>query len=125
MRNEPNSGEIIELSTVGDKLDLASNSTISIPVIIDLQERKMIWCDLALRSHPFYENNIEGNQTGIIAMGRAMTSLVKPILYDLFLLHTLARGEIVENPKEADCIFAFNGNVTPYNIEVIISDYLA
>ncbi|MEH6941007.1 TerD family protein [Bacillus sp. JJ722] len=124
MRSEPNSGEIFEPNTVSDKIDLSSNTTISIPVIIDLHERKMIWCDLALKNHPFFYNNLEGNQTGIIAMGKAMTSIVKPTLYDLFLLHAIARGELVESREEADVVFAFDGTISPFDTEMIISEFL-
>lgn len=123
-RNAPDSGEIFEPATVVDKVDIAANTRIAIPIILDLQERKLIWCDLALKSEPYFANNVEGNQGGIVAMGRAMTSLVKPTLYDLFLLHAVARGEVVDDSAEADIVFSFDGTVTPYDIERIMAEFL-
>ena len=47
-RNKPNSGEIYEPATVKDKIDLASNTRVSIPMLIDLEDRSAIWADLSL-----------------------------------------------------------------------------
>lgn len=71
IRTEPQSGEIFEPRTVQDKIDIASDSTICIPVILDLIERKVVWTDIALRADPFYANNVEGNAGGMELMGRA------------------------------------------------------
>ena len=49
-REKPQSGEVFEARTVQDKIDLASDTTVSIPVIIDLEERQVVWADVALRS---------------------------------------------------------------------------
>ncbi|WHY88350.1 TerD family protein [Neobacillus novalis] len=123
-RKQPNLGEIFEPKTVVDKIDVAADTTFCIPVILDLAERKVIWTDLALRSHPEYYNNIEGNLTGIAATGKAMTSLVKPNLYQLFELHARARGELVIEKEEADTIFSVKEGITPFDIEKIIAEYL-
>ncbi|MFF2448156.1 TerD family protein [Neobacillus sp. NPDC058068] len=123
-RVEPNLGEIFEPKTVVDKIDVAADTTFCIPVILDLAERKVIWTDLALRSHPDYFNNIEGNLTGIVATGKAMTSLAKPNLYQLFELHARARGELIEELEEADTIFSVMEGITPFDIEKIIAEFL-
>lgn len=138
VRKEPNSGEIFEPSTVQDKIDLASNTTVSIPVILDLQERKVIWCDLALNHYPDYHgngrgygaNNVENVQKGMVAMGKAMTTLSKPSLYDLFSLHVKARGELVANIEELEegdeinTVFSVNEGVTPFEIEKIMAEFM-
>ena len=124
-REYPSSGEVYEPSTVQDKIDLAADTQICIPVILDLQERKVIWTDLALTRYPDFENNVEANQTGMIAMGKAMTSLVKPNLHDLFRLHAEARGTIVEQLTEADTVFSEQVGVTPMDTELIMSEYLS
>jgi hypothetical protein len=125
MRRKPGSGEIFEPSTVVDKIDLTANTTIAIPVILDLAERVMIWSDLALTRHPDYNNNVEGNKRGMSLMGQAMSRLRKPDLHDLFRLHAVARGEIVEDREQAESIFAVDGGVTPFDIEEIMGEYLA
>lgn len=133
MREGVDSGEVFEAKTVSNKIDLASDTRISVPVILDLQEREVIWCDLALTydftndlgySFRYRANNVENNINPIILMGKAMTSLKKPNLYDLFMLHGLARGEIVEEIQKADKIFSTSQGITPYDIEEIMAKYM-
>ncbi|MBS7531396.1 TerD family protein [Hazenella sp. IB182353] len=125
IRKHPKSGEIFEPSTIQNKLDLTGDAHISIPVILDLQDRKVIWTDLTLRFNPdSYNNNIEENQTGIVAIGKGMSTMAKPTLYDLFRLHAAARGNLVEDEQIADTVFSLDGDYTPYDIEAIISKFL-
>lgn len=124
MRQSPQTGEVFEPSTVADKIDLTADTQIAIPVILDLVERTVIWTDLALKKHPYYYNNVEGNQKGMVLMGKAMTTLTKPTLYDLFTLHATARGRKVEQADEADTVFAVDRGVTPYDISTIMSEFV-
>ncbi|MFD1176404.1 TerD family protein [Paenibacillus puldeungensis] len=124
MRKKPGSGEIFEPSTVANKIDVTADTQIAIPVIIDLVERKVIWTDLSLTRHPHYYNNVEGNQKGMVLMGKAMIELRKPDLYDLFMLHAMARGKLVGAPEQADTIFSLEKGVTPYDIEQIMAEFL-
>lgn len=124
MRQSPKTGEVFEPSTVADKIDLTADTQIAIPVILDLVERTVIWTDLALKKHPYYYNNVEGNQKGTVLMGKAMTTLTKPTLYDLFTLHATARGRVVEHADEAETIFAVDRGVTPYDIGTIMSEFV-
>ncbi|RXZ80940.1 cytoplasmic protein [Paenibacillaceae bacterium] len=125
MRKRPASGEIFEPATVRDKIDLAADTRIAIPVVIDLVERTLIWTDLALKKYPNFHNNIEDNYKGITLMGKAMASLVKPSLYELFLLHAAARGRLVESPELAETVFAVNSGITPYDISTIMAEFIA
>ena len=104
VRQYPGSGEVFEPSTVQDKVDITADTQISIPVILDLKERKLIWTDLSLTRDLTYDNTIEANQKGMILVGKALTNLVKPNLYDLFRLHIEARGELVQDIEEAETI---------------------
>jgi hypothetical protein len=124
-RKKPNSGEIYEPATVVDKLDLSSDSRISIPMVIDLEEQTFVWADLALRSMPGLQINIEANQRGMVHYGVGITTMVKPDLRELFSLHAKARGELVERIEDAETVFARDGTVTPFDFEVIASEYLA
>ncbi|WNC15634.1 TerD family protein [Brevibacillus brevis] len=125
MRKRPGSGEIFEPKTVANKVDLTADTQIAIPVILDLWERTVIWTDVALTRYPHYYNNVEGNQKGMVLMGKAMTSLRKPDLYDLFSLHARARGTAADTPEQADAIFSVEKGVTPFDIEQIMAEYLA
>ncbi|OMF13846.1 cytoplasmic protein [Paenibacillus amylolyticus] len=124
MRKKPGSGEIFEPCTVANKIDITADTQIAIPVIMDLVERTVIWTDLALTSHPDYYNNVEGNQKGMVLMGKALTTLRKPDLHDLFMLHAKARGELVDTIDQADTIYSVDQGVTPYDIEQIMAEYL-
>jgi hypothetical protein len=124
LRQAPRSGEIFEPRTVQDRIDLAAASRIGIPVILDLVDRQVIWTDLALRKHPVWHNAVEVNQRGMTVLGRAMTTLVKPTLYDLFTLHAEARGTRVETAADADTVFAPDQGVTPFDQAVIMADFL-
>lgn len=107
-REDVNSGEIFEPTTVAMKMDLTAESTVAIPVIFDCVERKFIWCDLNLAMPCFNRggNNIESNISGVIATCFAMANMNKANLYDLILLNAKARGNIVTDRNEADIIFS-------------------
>ena len=124
MRSEPKSGEVFEPKTVLDKVDLTAATRICIPVVMDLVERKLIWADLALKSHPQWHINIEGNERGIVHMGRAITSLVKPSLHELFSLHAEARGQLTTSREEAETIFSVEEGTGPFDIEEIMAEYM-
>src|SRR5262249_50243877 len=114
LRLSPQSGEVFEPQTVQQKIDVAANTRICIPVIVDLAQRQMIWADLALRRNPRWYTNVEGNLKGILLMGQALTTLVKPDLYELFTLHAAARG--TPAPREtAQVVFAPDGTLTPFD----------
>lgn len=123
LRKAPQSGEVFEPRTVQQKSDVAADTRICVPVILDLVERRAIWADLALRRNPRWFNNVEGDQKGMLLMGQALTSLVKPDPFELFTLHAAARG--TPSAREAaDIVFAPDGDVPPFDSDVILADYL-
>jgi hypothetical protein len=124
VRQYPQSGEIFEPATVQNKIDITANTQVCIPVIMDLEERKAIWADVALKKNIYRYNNIEGNQKGLISMGKAFTNLVKPNLYDLFTLHVAARGTLTDNIETADNVFSVEKGITPFDIEIIMAEFL-
>lgn len=127
-RENGETGEIFEPKTVRQKLDLASNSCVSIPVIFDCTKREMIWCDMSLSidgcSYLYGENNVESNLHGVTATCYAMVNVNKPTLYDLIRLHIRARGEEVSSKEEADVVFDLEEGVTPYDTDVFMGQYL-
>ncbi len=122
-RDDVNSGEIFEPSTVEMKIDLTSNSTTVIPVIFDCVDRKFIWCDMALgiSCTRCSGNNLESNLKGVTAVCYAMTHLSKPNLYDLLVLNAQARGEVVTDRNNADIIFS-NDTTVPYEIVTTVDE---
>jgi len=123
MRDRPCSGEIFEPKTVQDKLDLSSESTINVPVILDLVDRKLLWVDLAFNSGG-YLNNIESNSSNLQKICKGIIQMHKPNLYDLFRLHTESRGTKVDSPAAADITFSLDSKINPFTPEVINSQFL-
>ncbi len=123
-RQAPESGEVYEPRVVIDKLDLTADTKIAVPVVFDLVGKKAVWCDMALRSHPNFRNNVAGNIGGVTATVRSLVEIAKPNLYDLLFLHAAARGEVVTTLEEADTVFSV-ANETPFRLEEIASQFMA
>jgi hypothetical protein len=124
MREHPNSGEVFEPKTVQDRVDVASETAICIPVILDLSERKVVWADVGLKRNPRHVNNVEGNLSQMTLIGKSITEVIKPDLYSLFLIHADARGSLVEEEGDADTVFSVEKGITPFDLETIASEYL-
>lgn len=118
-REDVQSGEIFEPTTVNMVMDVNAEGVTAIPVIFDCVERKFIWCDMNLgieRSH-HGGINLESNISGVTATCYAMTHLNKPNIYDLAMLNAMARGTVVTDRNEADIIFS-NDTTAPFEIVV-------
>lgn len=118
-REDVQSGEIFEPTTVNMVMDVNAEGVTAIPVIFDCVERKFIWCDMNLgieRSH-HGGINLESNISGVTATCYAMTHLNKPNIYDLAMLNAMARGTVVTDRNEADIIFS-NDTTVPFEIVV-------
>jgi hypothetical protein len=122
-RTHANSGEIFEPRTLWDKVDVASNTRICIPAVIDLVGKNVLWTDIALKKHPSW-NNVQNNLSGVSLMLRALLGLVKTDLHTLFSLHIKARGERVPEKSLADIVFSVNEGITPFDIPKIASAFM-
>jgi len=122
-RQDTNSGEVFEPRTVEDRIDVASDTRICLPLVLDLDEMQVVWMDIALKEHPRW-NNVHNNLSGVALMLRALTSLVKTDLHTLFSLHTRARGEVVQSPREAETMFSMKEGITPFDIDRVRADFL-
>lgn len=134
-RKQQRHGTIHNAKTVKNKIDLASESQVVIPMIFDIEEMEMIWADISLKDNERAFNNVRNNSKGINLMCRAMTEVKKANLYDLFYLHALSRGQIVDKMEEADTVFLTDRDensmsekerkiVTAFDIDEIMSKFL-
>ena len=127
-REDVSSGEIYETMTVEQRMDLAAQSTVSIPVIFDCVKREVIWCDMSLSINGCRTdcggNNVESNLSSVAAVCYSMVHIAKPNLYDLIDLHIRARGCKVYDKKEADVVFDLDTGITPFDTEVFMGEYL-
>lgn len=124
-RTNLNSGEPFEARTVEDRVDLDSDSRFSLPLVLDLQRREVLWTDIALRENPRFGTTVHGNLAGVSLMLRAMREMVKPDLHALFSLHARARGGLVDPPAEAATRFGIDrgATVTPLDGERIRAEF--
>jgi hypothetical protein len=122
-REKAGSGEIFEARTVQNRVDLAADATIALPLMVDLFLNEVIWTDLALTRHVGF-NNVDTNLSGVSLMLRAMTNLRLTTLYDLFDLHIRARGTLVNSPEEAEMVFSLESGITPFDLDLISAQYL-
>lgn len=151
-RNEPNSGEIFEPSTVEMAIKLQTNDITAVPVLFDCVERRFIWMDMNLDIATAVEhsrsrfwmsrpNNLESNLDKVKVVCKAFTDIAKPTMYDVIALNAKARGKIVSEMDEADIIFSPNDSpvfrqdfddekpveipiVTPYDVDYFMGKLL-
>jgi hypothetical protein len=123
-RNAPNPGEVYEPSTVVDRFDVASNTEFCLPAIFDIQAREVIWSDIAFASHPRYANNVHNNLSGVSLALRALTSLRKTDLHQLFDLHIGARGTRIDDMARADTVFSVEAGIRPSDLEKIAAEFM-
>lgn len=122
-REIADSGEIYEPKTVTDRIDITSDTRCAIPMIIDVVDKKVIWCDLALKTTPSFGHNVHSSLKGINATLKSMVTMKKPNLYDLLSLHVKARGKLVNKIENAETVFSVE-NETPFHLEEISSKYM-
>ncbi len=135
-REFPKSNEIFDPKSVVQRVDLKTKARCAIPAIFDLKERKMIWVDIAEKDRYGWADGREGYITSrginVEAMRATTEQMIyaftrldnKFTLYELFKLHGEARGQIVENEEDADIKFSLDGDVTPYSVDKIASEYM-
>ena len=119
-RENVNSGEIFEPSTVEMKMDLTSDSNTAIPVIFDCLTRQFIWCDMTFSGmlNTGNGNSIETNLKGITATCYAIMHMCKPNIYELAFLNAVSRGKLVFDRNQADLIFS-NDKTPPVELVTV------
>lgn len=122
LREKPQSGEIFDARTVVDRIQVTTAATMAVPLIVDAEERKVIWCDAAVSPKTLY-NNVDSNKNAISILGKAFTAIKKPDLYTLFDLHAWARGTRVDREEQADISFSVKAG-DHLNLEKIASEFL-
>mgnify|MGYP000436364164 CR=1 FL=1 len=124
-RDFPNANEVFDPKTVQQKVDLRSATTLSAPVVFDLESREAVWLDLNARTGKNGPNNVESNSATLNDLIESSLLLANKLsLYELFEFHAKARGERVFTKEEADTVFSLEDGVTPFDISTIGAEYL-
>lgn len=121
-RKDLKSGEIYDPRTVTHKVDLTADTRGATPFIFDLVTGEAIWVDLSMQVSEM-AGTVNSTKGQITSLVEAMTTLTPPNMYDLFTAHAVARGGIVSK-EQAKTVFAFDGDVTPFDTELILDKYL-
>ncbi len=136
-------GEIYEPLSVKNKFNLTAKSQTSIPMVIDIVNNQIIWADLDISNKlgtnnlmpkriynraKMYNinvqgNNVECNLNAITCMLINVVTSVKPDVYTLLKLHTIARGTEVDNEEDADIIFSVK-NRTHCQLDKLMGEYM-
>lgn len=105
-RDEPQTGEIFEPTTVQNKIDISCKKTQVLTSILDLNSYEMICADIPVKNRSVL-NNVDSNKNNLILNMKSVLNTKKPNLFDLFDLHANARGEKVDLLK-AKTIYCLN-----------------
>lgn len=115
-------GKIFDAKTVEQRIALNTSSKQCLVALFDIKKREMIWLDLNGQSNTLTGgNNVESNKANLQMLVEAAVNLKKPTLYDLFSLHAANRGQLIDNPEEADIVF---DEKMIFQYEQVLSKYL-
>lgn len=110
-REDLMSGEIYEPKTVERAFELNSESRISTTVLYDIENRQMIWADMNARTddrNGISPNMVETSINSITAATYHTLHHESPNMYDVIRTNAEARGELVDNPRDADIIYGID-----------------
>ena len=108
-RADSDSGEIFEPLTVKNLYKANSNSTVSIPVVLDCKKKEMIWLDInGDISNHIRLKNLESNLNTVTSLCKAFVEKKRENLYTLIEENVLANpnNSIVKDRNNADIIFS-------------------
>ena len=113
-------------SDVDLRFNLSTDAHSILTFAYDFETREFIWVDQAVNGiETLIPNATATLNASQMALQKTLAdSEYSLTLYDLFYLHATSRGYIVENPGEADTIFSETEGITPFDTDVIMSEYL-
>lgn len=117
-------GEVFEPKAVANKSDLSSDCDQVIANIIDLEEMCIYWADMPVTKSFGYNNSIKFNKKNLTYTLESIMNICKPNLYDVIFMNAIARGEVVDNKEEAEIVYSTDGDVTPFDVDVIVGEYI-
>lgn len=94
-RSKTSSGEVYEPKTVKNKFDLAGDTSVNAPMILDLATNEIIWADIAFNSS--VGRRVENSTKQIAMMGKSLLAMgqQEPNLFDLFSFYAKSQGAII------------------------------
>jgi stress response protein SCP2 len=125
-RSSVNSGEIFEPKSVKGRCDLTADATSTSPLIVDIRNNQIIWCDLAttIDGSGFRVENTLPITVATAAKATQMAN-TSASLYDIFVSNIIAQGaDIVYRRSDADYVIAEDGDLSPFDLDRIMTDWV-
>lgn len=102
--NTGQQGEIFESKLVENKIDLTQNTAINVPLVININNKNVIYADIGYNKS-IKLNNVENQQTLIASIGKYIVECPQLTLYKLFSFHLAGNNyEETSNVQKADII---------------------
>lgn len=106
VRKDGQSGEVFDASTVRQKVDLTAPGNRILIGYIDIARREFVWADLDMPAMSSSYNAVESATEMLSILAAGVLAPIRPTMFDLAMLHALARGTLVDDPAEADVVFS-------------------
>jgi hypothetical protein len=94
----PEEGQYFDPRRVLQRFDLRGRSVITVPLTIDLAERRLRWLDVHVPSRAAL-HDVGGHRAALAHIGRdfadALGTQARPTLWDLACIHAAARGNVI------------------------------
>lgn len=105
--------------------DISTEATACVPMVFDLETREVIWVDTVVPKYSSEPNNVDFCKDSINNIVRGIISASYPTLGQLIGINMVARDGIkVDTKKEADIIFSLDEGITPYDLEILNSEWV-
>lgn len=128
IREEPQSGEIFEPSTVRCKFDITNKGKSASICLFDMKTREMIWIDTKMLIHGHCSNSLVNNTARSVDVIRAFLKMEqgKVNINELISMHAKAVGaKIVSQRDEADFVVGLGeGDLDVYDFTTINATWI-
>jgi hypothetical protein len=106
----PQDGELFDPRAAWQRFDLHGRAVITVPLVIDLEARRLRWLDVHITGHGEL-HRVGGYRAALAHIGRDFADLAatgaRPTLWDVAAIHAVARANIVYVRERS-------GAITPY-----------
>lgn len=126
-RSNVNSGEIYEPTSVEGRCDLTADASSSSPLIVDVETKQIVWCDLptTLTGGGYHVGNTLPITVATAAKATRMAE-TSASLFDIFATNIIAQdgADVVFERSEADFVIAEDGDLSPFDLTRIMADWV-
>ena len=114
-------GEIFDPKTIETKFDLIQqNSSLNSSFAFDLETKELIWIDMP---NNIIRSSTIANESKGISIVLEKANKYRLSIYDLVMMHK-KRMTIVSDKSKADFVIDLEGDLTPYDMNKIVSNWL-